>query len=222
MTKIKCNVHLLSTDTNQADLYLSNHSKTLRSNFTKIDKSSNYTEVTYKHIYITENREPEIGEWIYDNEDKEINFVKDIEYLEAILRLKDNRCKPIIITTDESLKIDELKLHDFQFSSLPKPSKEWIKQYISTYNSGKPITECEVEVDCNHSLMPNKVIDIVKTNPQNEAIISTIKDSWTREEVIEFGLKCVKLGMDLQNNPLPRLNEKSGKQFYYNWIEQNL
>ena len=62
----------------------------------------------------------------------------------------------------------------------------------------------------------------LKVNSDNTINIKPIKDSWTREEVIEFGLKCVNLGMDLNNNPLPRLNEISGKEFYYNWIKENL
>lgn len=58
--------------------------------------------------------------------------------------------------------------------------------------------------------------------PDNTINIQSTKDSWTREEVIKFGLKCVDLGMNLNNNPLPRLNEMSGKDYYYKWIKQNL
>jgi len=63
----------------------------------------------------------------------------------------------------------------------------------------------------------------LQTNPDNTVNVFLIEDKlYTKEEVIEFGLKCVNLGMDLNNNPLPRLNEMSGKEYYYEWLKQNL
>ena len=66
------------------------------------------------------------------------------------------------------------------------------------------------------------VFDTLKVNSDNTINIKLIKESYTKDELIAFGLKCVNLGMDLNNNPLPRLNEISGKEFYYKWVEENL
>jgi len=70
--------------------------------------------------------------------------------------------------------------------------------------------------------MQENQLNIKSSNKNNTITITRCKESWSREEIIEFGLKCVNLGMDLNNNPSPRLNGLSGKDYYYKWIEQNL
>lgn len=49
-----------------------------------------------------------------------------------------------------------------------------------------------------------------------------VKTNWTKDEVLAFGLDCVNLGMSLQSNPYPRLSEKSGKEYYYEWSKTHL
>ena len=132
--------------------------------------------------------------------------------------------------------------------TLPQPSQEFIQRYIKEYNKGNVISDVEVEYEVDkydirnqykHTpsgkyhddepippspdrLFSNPSYFIPKVNSDNTINIKLIKDSWSREEVIEFGLKCVNLGMDLNNNPSPRLNDISGKDYYYKWIEENL
>ena len=45
--------------------------------------------------------------------------------------------------------------------------------------------------------------------------------SYTEEECLKYCLKALEIGFDLNNTPLPRLNEKSGKQYFVDWFEQN-
>ena len=106
-------------------------------------------------------------------------------------------------------------------------------------NEGNPITEVivEYEIICGRCYSNTDECwsakecsrntdfpDIVKlkVNSDNTINIKLIKDKWSKEEVIEFGLKCVNLGMDLNNNPNSFLNGLSGKDYYYKWIEENL
>lgn len=45
--------------------------------------------------------------------------------------------------------------------------------------------------------------------------------TYTEEECLKYCLKALEIGFDLNNTPLPRLNEKSGKQYFVDWFEQN-
>lgn len=121
--------------------------------------------------------------------------------------------KKIIATTENSLK-------------LPQLPQQFIEHYISEYNKGNIVNKVKVEWEegfedinpnCSYPEQWN-----LKVNPDNAINIKPIKNIWSKEEVIAFGLKCVNLGMDLNNNPLPRLSEISGKEFYYKWLEENL
>jgi hypothetical protein len=55
------------------------------------------------NIYITSDEQIKELDFIYDIEDKEICFVRDKDYLLNISRLAKNRCKKIILTTDQDL-----------------------------------------------------------------------------------------------------------------------
>lgn len=100
-------------------------------------------------------------------------------------------CFKIIATTDTSLNIKhncECGATTFEgcsecIESLPKPSKSFVDKFISEYNKGNVITECLVEYDCDHLQMPQKVIDILKVDKDNEITIRKIKYSYTKDEV---------------------------------------
>jgi hypothetical protein len=131
--------------------------------------------------------------------------------------------KKIIATTDKELGYGD-KFGGFY--QLPRLPQSFIEYFIAEYNKGNVIKKFEIELEYNENRIVNEE-DIgdysLEINQQNEiSIVMPKEKKYGRDEVIEFGLKCVDLGMDLNNNPLPRLNEISGKQYYYNWIKENL
>lgn len=44
---------------------------------------------------------------------------------------------------------------------------------------------------------------------------------YTEKETLAYCLKALEMGFDLKNNPLPRLNDKSGKQYFMEWFDIN-
>lgn len=172
-------------------------------------------ECKVHHLYITSDEEIKEGDWFINRqymieEDKE-------EY--AIWRCGDitpnSNPKKIIATTDTNLLKDysEQSLNDF--ACLPQPSQEFILQYIEEYNKGNVISDVEVEYDkatydkwLENGASP--VFDILKVNPDNTINIKPIKNSWSREEVIEVINKFSYENCD----DAYRNNDK--------WIEENL
>ena len=104
--------------------------------------------------------------------------------------------REVLATTDTSL-------------NLPQPSQQFIEKFVEEYNCNNIITDVLVEYNYNPDLDNNwdltKTNDIfkfntkkefndyvnsVKTNPKDNTItIKKVKDSYSREEVIEFGNK---------------------------------
>ena len=191
-----------------------------------VSKTSN------QHLYITSDKEIKEGDWYIDD----TNTVRQSVTSDKDYWSVRQDYKKIIAATDTSLISINEQYFDVNKSrksavleqkTLPQPSQEFIQRYIKEYNKGNVISDVEVEYDkaTYDKWMENgasPVFDTLKVNPDNTINIKPIKNSWSREEVIEFGLKCVNLGMDLNNNPSPRLNDISGKDYYYKWIEENL
>jgi hypothetical protein len=166
----------------------------------------NYPENTpfNQHLYITSNEEIKKSDWYYNERRKTVeqgNFM--INTCELIF------CKKIIATTDTSL-------------GLPQPSKSFIQAYIKAYNENKPITKVLVEMESAFNIPTIYDYKQIKVNSSNEITIKKIKDSYTREEVIN---KCLKMQYEYP---------KFVKESYYtpntreiadwtnDWIEENL
>ena len=135
--------------------------------------------------------------------------------------------REVLATTDTSLIAlygsDEegyRKMRD----GLPQPSKQFIEKYIEEYNKGNVITDIliEYELISNEEYFGNTVNpdndvpyfdEKLKINPKDNTItIKKIKDSYSREEVIEL-LK------DIASDA----NRDSDFSFNTNkWIEENL
>ena len=103
---------------------------------------------------------------------------------------------------------------------LPEPSKEFIEKFIEEYNKGNIITEVMVEyeeVKYNSSGVPVmwssesdlQIVKRLKTNPDNTLNINPVKNSWNRDEVIQFAKKYA----ERCQAPI-----KAGDK----WIEENL
>lgn len=191
--------------------------------------SDGKTIANKQHLYILSDDEIKEGDW----------FIQSNSVLRTCFDLEWKGFYKIIATTD-NLKVT---LSDYTKDSitytkfdeiLPKPSQSFINKYIDEYNKGNIIIDVLVEYDemylfpdgsysrSAQNMLNVKAVDLLKISKDNTITIKKIKDSWNRDEVITFGLKCVNLGMDLENNPLPRLNEMSGKDYYYKWIDENL
>jgi hypothetical protein len=159
-----------------------------------------------QHLHFLSDDEIKEGDWKYDTFHKEISQVKSLNSISKY-------DKKIIATTDRSLLITELVAEDKNNSfpctfNLPQPSEGFIQKFVDSYNSGKPITDVDVELELSD-------YDIacdrwkLKVNPKDNTItIKKVKDSWTRDEVI---------------NLLQQFNnDKSGVFDCTGWIEENL
>ena len=180
---------------------------------------------TYFNLYIISDDEIKEGDWY-------INLLQDNTiYQNNIKNYNVNKSyfKKIIATTDTSLKIPRKNSHPnsvwkLDGALLPQPSKQFIEKYIEEYNKGNVITEILVEYELisneeyfGNTVNPDNDVpyfdEKLKINPKDNTItIKKIKDSYSREEVIEL-LK------DIASDA----NRDSDFSFNTNkWIEENL
>jgi hypothetical protein len=189
------------------------------------------------NIYITSDEEIEDGDW----------FVTGIPTVGKSIHKYAGKCgdfiignddfycfkcfsKKIIATTDLLITVHRVNSDSDRVPTIPQ---SFVNYFVEQYNKGNVIEKVMVEykeekkeevsfIKCMSNIAYGPVFDTLKINDKNEITIQQIKETYTREEVVEFGLKCLELGMDLQNNPLPRLLEISGKDYYNKWLEEKL
>ena len=139
--------------------------------------------------------------------------------------------REVLATTDESLEPRNLYSNSGLFKTiLPQPSQQFIQKYIEEYNKGNVITDVLVEYELisNEEYFGNTVNpdddvpyfdEKLKINPKdNNIIIKIAKDSWSREEVIEFGNKVKEYCKNgWKSDSLHRVFFEWDK-----WIEENL
>jgi hypothetical protein len=144
--------------------------------------------------------------------------------------------KKIIATTDTSLVLnpthysDSTKRAFHTIEYLPQPSQQFIEKYIESYNKGEVITDVLVEYEnliegqCTCICHKPGVTalhflpccyptykEILKVNPKDNTItIKKLKNSFTREEILSFGLKCGIAGT---------LSERNNKDFNELYLE---
>lgn len=132
-------------------------------NTTKIGDFIHYIN-TYQHLYFLSDDEIKEKDWIFANQGvhKVIDLKKD-NYPYGTNNKNGDKIyhhknwKKIIATTNEEL-------------NLPRPSNEFLKKYCELGGINKVL----VEYDCDHSQMPNKVIDVLKVAPDNTINIKFI------------------------------------------------
>ena len=205
----KCKVVMLATDkrdNTKSMLWLGRISNRLRYNANGtswIDSS-----VLIQHLYILSDDEIKEGDWILTSANKVVIALNIHEKL-------PNDAKKVIATTDSSLRI--LKSHAIHevgdVIKVPLIPQSFIEKYVSEYNKGNKIEEVMVEYE--DELTPNRQLSsknrIPKINPDNTINIKSIKDSWTREEIIKiihkfnYSYSCSKTIKSVDN-----------------WIENNL
>lgn len=189
------------------------------------------------HLYIISDDEIKEGDWYYSIQGHTIRqsnkqdidiFTRTPEILIAF--------KKIIATTDSSLEINSNfdynqllpNKNNFRFY-LPQPSQQFIQKYIEEYNRGNIITDVLVEyenkfdgkeyVDELDAYGYDKVKSILKINRKdNNITIKIAKDSWSREEVIEFANKVKEYCENgWKSDSLHRVFFEWDK-----WVEENL
>ncbi len=167
--------------------------------------------VKNQHLYIISDDEIKEGDWFIDitlnnygelyqsvgcsNNKGYENWIKSTK---NIIKEPKTQCKKIIATTNTSLFpklhigeiVDKSYPKEF-YNILPQPSQQFIEKYIESYNKSEIITDVLVEYE--YLLDDNTVVPYwkFKVNPKNNTItIKKVKDSYTKEEVLSFGLKC--------------------------------
>jgi hypothetical protein len=219
----KCKAILIASSNQKASLYQIGNS-----NF--IGYSQEDDRYTGRELYIISEDEIKEGDWtlMFDdfgnlfisNEPKQYLGIKAGHHLNKGLR-------KVIATTDKSLIInnysDVNRLEDLEYS-LPQISQQFIEQYITEYNKGNIIIDVLVEYE---ELLGDKGIIAVafkesdfklKINPYNTINIKTVKDSFSRDEVIGFVKQAI---IDCKRDELD-YHVNGDYQNLNKYIEQNL
>ena len=173
-------------------------------------KNDEYKE--YQHLYIISDDEIKEDDWYYDN------VVLQIRQWKSFMIYNKLQHKKVIATTDTSL-------------GLPQPSKQFIEKYIEEYNKGNVITDVLVE----YELVSNEEYFLNTINPDddvpyfderlkinskdNTITIKKVKDSYSREEVIEL---CKQAFIDGTYAGGFGPNEKTIDSETEKWIKENL
>lgn len=205
-----------------------------------------YVNKNGQHLYIISNEDIKEGDWyvsyMLDISDlsniltvpdtiKKANFNNTNKF---IIELYSKYCKKIIATTDESLKIDnditnqtsviwdkrDIERVIVGSKSLPKPSDSFISKYIEEYNAGRTIANVLVEYEVGKSYSGNSGLEVkqwLKIDSNNQITIKKVKDSYSREEVIEV----LHNSLDAHTTKHTTLRQVFVKQLN-NWIKENL
>lgn len=158
------------------------------------------THFTNQHLYFLSDDEIKKGDWCYDEHNKVV-FQNNSSGTPGA-------SKKIIATTDKLRVMTKDEFSSVDNQHLPQPSKSFIEKYVKEHYSGVPIIN--VLVEYNHLLSTTGLNEEwLKVNDSDNTItIKKIKDSWTRDEVV---------------NLLQQFNnDKSGAFDCTKWIEENL
>jgi hypothetical protein len=209
--------------------------------FSSIDCFGFKEDMIAQHLYITSNEK--VGKdatWVV-RENQEVLNIQD--FMSTTMGFRE-QCKKIIATTDSELGNDGSKI----WIQAPQIPESFIIAYIEAFNKKTPITEVNVEydelikmrngVECKFE-STDYIINVkvnqatyklnkqqgfvkrLKLRPDNTIIISPSK-TYTREEVIQFGLKAAEaLALDkFRTNSFG--TSKPSRIHYDKWIEDNL
>lgn len=201
-------------------------------------------DCTNQHLYILSD-EPILEPcYAYSISTNTVEWLTQIQ----VNVLRRENWKKIIATTDISLctqvfRKDGTPTSNYDFV-LPQPSQSFIEHFVEQYNKGNIITEVMVEYESYHGINTSiaeinyvsgdgslnwKGIDDLrdfklKVNSKDNTItIKKVKDSYSREEVIELIKSSVAESHDWsrQNNDIHSIGIIE-KRFLNKWIEQNL
>jgi len=204
MNYIKRNV-LMVPSKNETDI------QTLMNGKLHIENGLSVPLLSYEVIHILSDDIPKKGDYVIGGNNQFFGQVLGISALGDTIVLSKPCNEPtgmpiewfkkIIATTDKEL-------------DLPRPSKQFIKEYFEEYNKGNNITEVKVEYEngktcvvcgayqikeylsCHYPKGGNtccggSLYHKLKVNSDNTINIKSTKTSWNREEVIEFAYKIL-------------------------------
>jgi len=171
-----------------------------------------------QHLYILSDDEIKEGDWYHNSIDNSIKQASDWIYVST--------CKKIIATTDTSLILHDNSKNNKCFGTqlsgkcshiLPQIPTSFIQYFIEQYNNGNVITKVNVEyVIWTQDIKTGKFSLFI--NPFNCINIKTVKDSYSRDEVIAFAKAYAEAVWNIRHD--------NGSAFFdtleRKWIEQNL
>lgn len=184
-------------------------------------------------LFITSDEEPKDGDWCYHPElSQEYTIInngiqtKGLHPAKGVFQWRDTtnewykKARKIIATTDTSLKthkFDKGVFKDLEYS-LPKPSTQFIEQWIEEYNKDNIITDVKVEYE---EFMTDVIIGKtkieLKVNPDNTINIKLPQPTlYTEEEVVSL---LNKLGYDLAGNGMVLDHNLKVRKY---WLNENL
>ena len=191
--------------------------------------TENISGGTYQHLYITSDEEVKEGDYtiycsiwlckILKHYGDQVLVVKVHDNTQTIVLI--SRHKKIIATTDTSLISINEQYFDVNKSrksaileqkTLPQPPQQFMQKYIEEYNKGNVITRVEIEYNPPY-LNPEYNKESLKINSDSTINIKPIKDSWSREEVVELINKFNNIMSDDQQLTQFGLDK---------WLEENL
>ena len=212
----ECKVVMVATDnkTNITKIYL-DADKTKSVLGANKPVNDNYKE--YINLYITSNEEIKEGDWLVEGISSLFPFDVIKATKEDYDRCRENwqygSCRKIIATTDETLCLTfNNGKTDLKFV-LPKPSDSFISKYIEEYNKGNQITDVLVEYKWNGGRAGDYKM-IPKIDSDNTITIKKVKDSYSREEVINLLYKY-------NDGIIDRYSQLTNKDLN-KWIKENL
>jgi hypothetical protein len=164
-----------------------------------------------QHLYIISDEEIKAGDWYVCLLNKLV-FPASKRHGQLLTDRK------VLASTDSSLRVYTNPIINGTRSfkgGIPSISQSFIDKYINFYNQGNIITEVLVEYERDvepkgsgsmWSEDEDFVMEYLKLNLDNTININSIKDSWTRDEVIKLIQRFVRMDKDTFNK----------------WIETNL
>ena len=177
---------------------------------------------TNQHLYITSDDEIKEGDWyVSDNGLEQSTILQAKKEYEGFYKGKQT-CKKIVATTDKSIGYTDHRISPVpNFCDYPQIPESFIQAYINAYNEGKPITEVDLEMDCDHNQMPNKVIDIIKTRPDNTVIIHQSK-TYSKDEIFFTITGFIHEHSVTNPKDFRKLDTNTIGQMALDWIKDNL
>jgi len=184
MEKLKCKVRMLPTEKAYKGGILKDPDSA--GEYLRICNNSKYPYFQLKpqHLYFTSDREIKEGEWMYSPKDNTVYCASNMGILAGDFKIE--------ATTNSSMNI-------------PPIPTSFIKKYVESQG----IKEVMIEMTNTH-VPDGWNHEVPKLRKDGTIIVHKIKDSWTREEVIEL---------------IKRNTERLTNQWLSNdieWIEQNL
>ena len=192
-----------------------------------------YDKATFHHLYTTSDDKIEDCDWCILFDDFGNVMSAPQQYLKTKGHVLNSGLKKIIATTDSSLNIH---WNGQDHKSLPQPTQSFIQKFVEEYNKGNIITDVMVEYTLLEYATPlidsntgNEIPQYtLKLSKDNTITIKRVKDSWSRDEVVELIREAItteylmerdeKWMGDVLDCVFYNINEEEFNQ----WIEENL